>query len=336
MTKTTVTVTPRCDDEFVELSQSNDGSGLFLKKVLPKGSISYKGRKVTFNDTFLNNIVNSFQAGAYDQTSFCLANEKNDHKVKPTDWAGEVKGLEVRDDGLYATMELANEAAKLVRGNKKLGVSCGIKVGYTREADGKAFPAALHHVLGTLDPKVTGLGEWEELKLANEDEVLTDLSGEQWLVTSTPVRKEPSQQAIADALLAIELANQIVLEEEGGDGKVTKPDVQLSNTAETERISALELELAETRFEKLQAEWIDAGVPPALITLAEPLLKTPRVEVIELANGEDSIDPVALVKGILDECKGFIKLSNEQGNTFDGKTQEASYVDQQLSDWKVG
>jgi hypothetical protein len=333
MTKSTVTVTPKDDSPFIELSNGT-GKGLFRKRILPKGSIKYAGRTVTFNDTLLSNIVDGFKKGAYDQSSFCFANEQNDHKVKPQDWGGDVKGLEVAEDGLYATMELATHAADLVRANPKLGVSPAIRINYTREADGATFPAALHHVLGTLDPKVTNLGEWEELSLANADEVITDLSNEQWL--APPVQAaQPTQQEIDDALLAIRLANEITLE--GGD-TVTIPtqqdnrDLELSNT----RIANLELELANTRFETLQAELVDAGVPPVMITLAEPLLRLPHVEEINLSNGAGTVDPVGVVKALLDECKGFIKLANEQGNTFDGKSQEASYVDQQLQDWKVG
>jgi len=335
MTKTTVTVTPKDDSPFIELSNGN-GPGLFRKRILPKGSIKYAGRTVTFNDTFLNNIVDGFKKGAYDQASFCFANKENDHKVTPKDWGGEVKGLEVADDGLYATMELANDAAQLVRQNPKLGVSAGVKVNYTREADGAAFPAALHHVLGTLDPKVTDLGEWQELSLANENETVTDLSGEVWLAQPTPVQTaQPTPQEIEDALLAIRLANEIVTE--GGNPmqpptQQSNRDLELSNT----RIANLELELANTRFETLQAELIDAGVPPAVINLAEPLLRLPHVEEINLANGAGTVDPVGVVKAMLDEFRGFIKLANEQGNTFDGKTQEQSYVEAQLQDWKVG
>src|SRR5690242_18250600 len=102
MTKSTVTVTPRDDSPFIELSNGK-GKGLFRKRILPKGSIKYAGRTVTFNDSFLNNIVDGFKKGAYDQSSFCFANENNDHKVRPQDWGGDVKGLEVNEEGLWAT-----------------------------------------------------------------------------------------------------------------------------------------------------------------------------------------------------------------------------------------
>jgi hypothetical protein len=338
MTNTTVTVTPRCETDFIELSNTGN---LFLKKVLPKGSINYQGQKVTFNDKFLGNIVESFKKGAYDQTSFVFANEKNQHNLDPKKWGGEVKGLEVRNDGLYATLELSSDAAELVRKNKKLGVSCSIKANYTRETDGQSFPAALNHVLGTLDPKVTGLGEWQELKLSNENETQTDLSNLQWLSDTPPVQSgQPTKQQVDDAALAIQLAQQ-VQDSEGGKGVKDNPapSIDLANNAEyqagLERIKQLEIDLANERFEKESAALIEAGVPPVLLNLAAPILKSVTPLTINLSNGEDDVNVAGVVRDMLTQCKGMIKLSNEQGNSFSDTSTEEGYVDKALKDWEV-
>jgi hypothetical protein len=78
-------------------------------------------------------------------------------------------------------VDLTPDAADLVRKNKKLGVSARIIEGYTREADGKSFGRVVQHVLGTLDPRVTGMGAWQEVALAEEyeDDDIIDVTQEE-------------------------------------------------------------------------------------------------------------------------------------------------------------
>lgn len=339
MTDTTVMISPRFEEDVIEL-----GNNTFKRKVLPKGTITYKGQKVTFNDKFLDNVVTSFKANPFDQTSFMLADSDNKHTLDPKQWGGEVTGLEKQADGLWAYFNLANDAAELIRKNKKMGVSCGIKVNYADAKSGKVYPAALHHVLGTLDAKVTGMGEWQEVTLSNEGEILQDLSDTKWVTTTPPVRKpgtkvQPTQQQLDDAAYAIALS--LANDDEGGDNVddakdkgVTQagPDLTLAN----ERIGALEIELANARFDREAKDLIDAGVPPALIKLAEPVLRLPQPPVIELANNEDNVEVAEVIRAILNESKGLLKLANEQGNSGDGGDPDEQYEAKILKQWKVG
>lgn len=162
----------------VELSRS-----LWRKQILKKGTINYKDnlgrtRKITFDDAYLSDLAKSFKEGAYDQVAFQLADANNTHTYDPERFRGDIKGVEVASDGLYAYLDPTPEGAELLRKNPKLGVSARIMEGL-EHADGRKFPRAIHHVLGTLDPKVTGLGSWQEVALAEEAGDTIDITKEE-------------------------------------------------------------------------------------------------------------------------------------------------------------
>jgi hypothetical protein len=154
-------LSPQDDGDAVELS-----SRVYRKRILPLATINYRGRKISFDAQYLTDLAQSFNSGAYDQVAFMLADTNNAHTLDPERFRGEVQGVEVGDDGLYATIQVTPEAAKVLEQNPKLGVSARILENYER-SDGKQFPRALQHVLGTLDPVIPGLGSWEEVALSN-------------------------------------------------------------------------------------------------------------------------------------------------------------------------
>jgi predicted GNAT family N-acyltransferase len=163
MTDSELLLSPRDDGDAVELSQSQR---VYRKRILPKATINYRGRKITFDDAYLNDLANSYKEGAYDQVAFMLADTNNAHTLDPERFRGEVQGVEVGEDGLYGIFQVTPEAAQVLEQNPKLGVSARILENYER-SDGKHFPRALQHVLGTLDPVIPGLGAWEEVALSN-------------------------------------------------------------------------------------------------------------------------------------------------------------------------
>ena len=86
--------------------------------------------------------------------------------------------MELGEDGLYVTAQLTPDGEKVLEANPRLGVSARIVEGYAR-SDGRHFSAAVQHVLGTLDPRIPGLGAWEAIEAANPvPESVLDLSGE--------------------------------------------------------------------------------------------------------------------------------------------------------------
>lgn len=185
---------PWATGEAIELSKRT-----YRKQVLPKGSITYKGRTITFDDAYLAELANAFVDRAYDQVPFVLADAENRHTMDPERFRGEVKALQLTHDGLDAIVEFASdEAAAAVLANPKLGVSCRIVEQYER-SDGKTFPLAINHVLGTLDPRVPGMKPWEAVSLSGSSDVVD--------LTAETIRREgamppeitPEQRAAFDA-----------------------------------------------------------------------------------------------------------------------------------------
>lgn len=146
------------------------GSKKFRKQLLPIGEIEYEGQMVKFDKPFLEEVVSSFRNRAYDQVPFQLANDKNEHTNNPERFRGEIEDLTLEPDGLYMTVSTTKEGAKVIKDNPKLGVSARIVNAFKR-ADGKFFKSALQHALGTLDPKVTGMGPWIALEAANAGDI---------------------------------------------------------------------------------------------------------------------------------------------------------------------
>lgn len=168
-------LTPFLEDEASRVELANR---VWRKKLLPVGDVEYKGRTLKFTRDYLGQVVKAFQDRAYDQVPFQLADAQNTHTNDPERTRGEITGMELGEDGLYVTAQLTPEGEKVLERNPKLGVSARIVEGYAR-SDGKHFSAAVQHVLGTLDPRIPGLGAWEAIEAATpEPESVLDLSAE--------------------------------------------------------------------------------------------------------------------------------------------------------------
>ncbi len=166
-----VVLTPwRLDRTAVDL-----GNRVWRKQLLPLGPIKYRGREITFDKAYLTELVRSWTDKAFDQIPFQLAEGDNKHTNNPERYRGDVVGVELTESGLDILLQPTEEGEKLLADNPKLGVSARIYENYTREADGKHWRAALQHVLGTLDPRVTGMKPWEAVaSLSNQinDEII--------------------------------------------------------------------------------------------------------------------------------------------------------------------
>jgi len=147
------------------------------KKVLPVDEVAYKGRILKFTPKYLSSIAAAYADGAYSQVPFQLADAANTHTNDPERFRGEVTGVQVEADGLYMTVKTTPKGSQVLAENPRLGVSARIVEGYDR-SDGKFYPAAVQHVLGTLDPRIPNLGAWEPVEMSGgepPDEVV-DLS----------------------------------------------------------------------------------------------------------------------------------------------------------------
>ena len=170
------------------------GKRLWRKQLLPFAKINYKGRVIDFTRDYASSLIAAFHDRAYDQVSFQLADKDNTHTEDPERWRGEIAALELTDDGLDVILAASEDGGKLLELNPRLGVSAKIVEDYDR-ADGKFFPRALKHVLGTLDPRLTGMRPWEAVDAANDDEgVVIDL---------TALEYEAPETGTADAVPAV-------------------------------------------------------------------------------------------------------------------------------------
>lgn len=334
---------PWATEKAIELSKRT-----YRKQVLPKGSITYKGRTLTFDDAFLSDLATSFVDRAYDQVPFLLADKDNGHTLDPERFRGEVKALETTDDGLYAVVEFAtDEAAAAVLANPSLGVSARIVEGYDR-ADGKKFGRALQHVLGTLDPRVPGMKPWE---------AVADLSGSSDLIdlTGSTIKKEGDMPEITDEQRAAfdAYVNELAQFEAAGGGtgagdgtggtggtgdeptdeelaallasledepagaalsNEQRQAIELANARASEaqnQVAALRAEADLARFERERIELANQGVPPVALDAWMPLMLGEHS--IELANGSTQDAGEVFRNGLkaFIEAGGLVDLSSE-------------------------
>jgi hypothetical protein len=192
---------------FTHSAATPAGTNTWVKKVLPVGQISYKGRLLEFTPDYLKGLAEAFTSQAYDQVPFQLAPGDNSHTNDPERYRGQITAMDARPDGLYVTLSATEAGSQIIRENPQLGVSARIVEDYDR-ADGKFYPAAVQHVLGTLDPRIPGLGTWSAIEAANAgDQMRTlDLSGYEFAGETkegTMPDLNPEQQARLATLLDI-------------------------------------------------------------------------------------------------------------------------------------
>lgn len=246
----TVLLTPVNRGDTVEL-----GRKTFKKQILKKGSLDYDGRKIEFDDRYLTDLANAFKAGAFDAVPFQLADDANRHTNDPERTRGEVIGLEVTPDGLDAIVELTDDGAQVVENNPKLGVSARIIEGVKHAMGGQAWPRAIQHVLGTLDPRVTGMRPWEAVQLAADatGETVVDLTNTPYTVTSdaSPEPGSGVDQEAAATLTEPAPTAPTITDKEGAvpDVKDQKPGTQPDATTDDLTDEELQQILAEVEAE---------------------------------------------------------------------------------------
>jgi hypothetical protein len=189
---TSAVLSPYTYGSAVELA-----GGLWRKKLLPVGEVQYKGRILRFTADYLRGLAQAFCSGAYDQVPFQLADAQNTHTNDPERTRGEIVDMDVADDGLWITAKVTPAGDAVLSANPRLGVSARIVEDYAR-SDGQHYAAAVQHVLGTLDPRIPALGDWQAIEASNGAEgAVIDLSGTDWIGEPTA-----AEQAMIDEVLA--------------------------------------------------------------------------------------------------------------------------------------
>lgn len=335
------------DIEEVTLADGATTKTVWKKQILPAGTRKYKGQTLDFSK--INPAcLTAFDEGAFDAVPFVLALSDNEHP-KPGDEAKQLEGdvykLELGEDGsLCGYFDLSNspDVVNTIRkSNGKFGVSARIEVDYTTGDTGKHFDYALSHVCGTTRPHIKGLAGWKPVELSEDEknrpvidfstevEVIEDKEKDDTSEKSggdlmSKLTDEQIQKllALANDLDSIEKSATEV-EKEGETKEVELPDSAKQQIAAAEAAAKRSLELAErmqvdaatTRWAAEKAVFLSAGVPPAVLDMAEKVLKRHKPVALEFAEG-DVVDATEVVRNILNECKGVVPLMDERGHSF--------------------
>src|SRR5438477_6415886 len=108
-------LTPKKESTAVELA-----SKLYRKQILPKARITYKGRVIDIDDQYLTDLATAFKDEAMPQVPLQFSDDKNTHTMDPERFRGEMKGVEVGEDGLYGIFTMTESGAKVLHDNPNL------------------------------------------------------------------------------------------------------------------------------------------------------------------------------------------------------------------------
>lgn len=341
---------PTIIGNVIELSnKAEDGSTIFRKQILPVGKFNYRGSTLDLSVPHLKEMERAFKEKAYDQVPFQLANGRNEHTETkdPRYTEGELLNTHVDERyGLVGEFKLSEEGAALVRKNPKLGVSAKINVG-RENAKGERWPLAIEHVLGTVNPHLTGMSPWEEVTLSagnvesDSNEDTEDISGVYYESPDTlePVTDEEDEDnAMGDTQTTDEsvegqdeelgqLLDKVADEPDGEDDK----DVRLSNTEQ--QVYELTSQLNQERWGREADAFVAAGVPPHMVELARPVMTAVGQTSIELSGG-DKVEPAEVIRSILKEAQGTVELSTEIGHQVGGSesAEDAEFLKMALDE----
>jgi hypothetical protein len=343
------------DAEYIDMSGED---GYFWKQLIPMNySLDYKGKKLLFDEQYLRNIKKAYEENALgQQTAFQLASDANEHDTAedralgrnydPRRFHGDVSQLAVNSRGLYGRFKLTKDGTKLISDNPKLGVSVSLKEGY-KSHNGKEYPVVMRHVLGTLDPKIRSMGDWQKdlITLTDdaEDEVID-------LTTAVPQKTEGDNgqnkdgQSTDTAALQAELERlrgelkeyqdaEATIDEwmnaEDDDDEESEDSTVNQSIPVDPKLIQLSNEVAEARWEKTKAEYLGRGVPRKMLDLCDEVMSDGYSDnTIQLSNSK-TVDPKELIKAVLREAEGLVDLSEEHGHSVpnEEKTAETEYID---------
>lgn len=316
---------PSAEADFMPLSRSKKGQ-LYRKHILTKGSLRHPATKqnVDVNDDFFASLVDNFNAHVCDIVQVPLAGPSNEHTEDPTRNIGEVVGLEMTGDKLYAVIDArdANYADKL--GQTLLGASAMIHPNYEDAKSGKKVGPTLLHVCVTNRPYITELDDYELIAATadntedavmytpEEDDAMTREQLIEALKTEHGIdvtelqasaemalSRESEQTTLTEKLY--EIISEVPLELSGGDDQT---EIVLAAVQEivSENLT-LSAQMEELEIARRESE-IDALVAEGRILPAQ------RDAFLELS----ASNPDLFSKMVPEEP--LVKLSDEQGTSF--------------------
>jgi hypothetical protein len=279
-------------------------AGKWRKKLLPVGEINYKGRTLKFTPDYLGGLVSAFKSRAYDQVPFQLADSGNTHTNDPERTRGQIQDMTLESDGLWITMEPTERGEQVLADNPRLGVSARIVEGYDR-SDGKFFPRAIQHVLGTLDPRIPGMGGWEAVAAANDVQITVDLSGEAFAGKESGMPDlDPAQQEKLARLLGLDVDKLAAVIGTMPEGTAPDPDALNGggDPEEDPEVAAIAAQIDAMSDEELAAWEASLDAEDQEPDPATAGLTAEAVMALELAGaqGDENARQLSIIQGQLD------------------------------------
>lgn len=189
-------IIPSDGDGYTELARTRSGR-LFRKHLLNKGPLRHpaNGQVIDINDDFITTLRKNFNDGVCDIVQVPLANAKNEHSEDPERNIGEVVDIEVKDNKVFAVLDIRDPGHADKLGKTYLGASAMLSLDYTNTKTGEKVGPTLLHSCVTNRPYVTGLESYEEIVAATTDrsEEAAVLLSDNTLVIEKPEQKSPEE-----------------------------------------------------------------------------------------------------------------------------------------------
>ncbi len=324
------------DGGFVNLARHRSGR-LFRKHLLNYGPLLHPktGATINVDDTFVSKLKTNFDNRVCDIVQVPLANGQNEHTEDPERNIGEVVDIEVKDNKVYAVLDVRDEKHAEKLGKTYLGASAMLSLDYTDTKTGAKVGPTLLHACVTNRPYVTGLDDYQEIVAATSD----SSQGTVLLTTDTAVAEPATQATEEKTPEATDMPETAETTQE-----TTKPSLEdLLNTLKTEHdidVTGLQAKAAEgdqatALTNALTKALTDAGVvklsntdDPDVSTetivgaVAEVAGKvvslTNQVETLQRRDAEHAVDALIEAGRVLPAQKsGFVDLKLSNPTMFD-------------------
>ncbi len=312
----TLGIYPSSEADYLPLSRTRSGR-LYRKHILTKGNLRHPATKkdVSIDDQFVSHLIENFNAKVCDIVQVPLAGAQNEHTEDPTRNIGEVVGLELSGDKVYALIDARdpNYADKL--GKTLLGASAMIHPNYEDAKSGKKVGPTLLHVCVTNRPYITDLGDYEELIAATADN-----SGDAVLFTAkeaTAMTREEMIEALKAEhgidVLALQAEQEMALSRRDADTSLAERLFEI--------VSEVPIELSASDE---QGEAVIAAVSEIV---ADNLTLLSRVNEIEAEQREAKIDALVSEGRILPAQRdAYLELSASNPDLFDKMVPEEPLI----------
>lgn len=346
-----------------KVTSKSDGKVYYRKQILPEGQFKYKGGNLDLGPSTLAKAVAAFKDSAFDEVPFNFGGPHD--AADPKRRTGTMVNVEhVPGKGAFGYFDFSKSPEMISHVEKfpKFGVSPRIFLSHDR-ADGKKYDVAIQHVLGTDTPVMSGMEGWQSVSLSDElaSATIYDFSTE--TVQGTPIATSSVPTVVTPPTGGDNGGDEVVLTKAQVDflAKMMADDVEMQKlmNAGTETPAVVELpadvklsletvgthaaEIAALKTANAKSAWaakraalLSAGVPPAQLDLATPVMERVDSTVIDLSTGEGTVKVTDKdqMLGMLEAMKGTIDLGEEMGHQSGGQTPSGeSDTQEELDKW---